>query len=169
MVDIQTFEKNVLLYEGLLYHVSWSMLSNQEDSADAVQEALARAWQNRNTLRSEKAFKSWLVQILANVCRDMLRKRQKQRFVPLEDDTAVSLSADSGVYSVVEILQYLSPEHRLVVVLHHLEGYRVREIAQMLKLPAGTVKSRLRSARACLLKARDFNAKLLGGIHYEEM
>jgi len=168
-VDIQTFEKNVLLYEGLLYHVSWSMLSNQEDSADAVQEALTRAWQKRDTLRNEKAFKSWMVQILANVCRDMLRKRQKQRQVPLEEDMMADIAGDSGMYSVLEILEYITPEHRLVVVLHHLEGYRVREIAQMLKLPVGTVKSRLRSARACLLKARDFNAKLLGGIHYEEM
>ncbi len=167
-MDIQTFEKNVLLYEGLLYHVSWSMLSNQEDSADAVQEALTRAWQNRDTLRSDKAFKSWMVQILTNVCRDMLRRRQKQRCVPLEDEPMAFVAGDHSAYSVVEILQYLNPEHRLVVVLHHLEGYRVREIAQMLHVPVGTVKSRLRSARTCLQKAKEYNAELLGGIHYEE-
>lgn len=129
-MDIQTFEKHALMYEKLLYRVSWSLLSNQEDCADAVQEALTRAWQNRSTLRNEKAFKSWLVHILTNICRDMLRKRQKLRFVPLEDDALATLASDSSGISMVDILQSLSPEHRLAVMLHYMEGYRVRDIVQ---------------------------------------
>lgn len=167
-MELITFEKNVLLYEGLLYHVGWSMLTHQEDCADAVQEALTRAWQNRDTLHSEKAFKSWMVQILMNVCRDMLRKRQKQRFVPLEENDTARLAGNHGAYAVVEILSYLSPEHRVAVVLYYLEGYRVRDIAQMLGVPAGTVKSRLRNARICLRQAKEFNWKLLGGMYHEE-
>ena len=165
---MQSFEEKVLAHERLLYHVSWSMLSNQEDCADAVQEALTRAWQNRGTLRSDKAFKCWIVRILTNVCTDMLRKRQKQRSVPLDDILPGAAHDDSAVYSVIEMLQYLGPEHRLAIVLHHLEGYRVRDIARMLDIPAGTVKSRLRSARACLQDAIQLKDELLGGIHYEE-
>ena len=162
---MQTFEREVLRHENLLYHVSWSMLSNQEDCADAVQEALTRAWGSRDTLRSEKAFKSWMIQILTNVCKDMLRKRGNQRFIPLDDSLP---AGDFSIYSVIEMLQSLSPEHRLVIVLHHLEGYRVRDIAQMLHIPVGTVKSRLRSARACLQKTKGFNVELPGGIHDEK-
>ena len=168
-MDIQTFEKHALMYEKLLYRVSWSMLSNQEDCADAVQEALTRAWQSRSTLRSEKAFKSWLVHILTNVCRDMLRKRQKLRFVPLEDDALATLASDSSGISMVDILQSLTPEHRLAVMLHYMEGYRVRDIAQMLDMPVGTIKSRLRSARLYLRKTVDFKDEMQGGIHCEEV
>ena len=166
-MDIQTFEEKVLMYERLLYHISWSMLSNQEDCADAVQEALTRAWQNHHTLRNEKAFKSWLVQILTNVCRDMLRKRQKQRYVPLEDDTLATMASDSSGLSVFVMLQSLTPEHRLAVVLYYLEGYRMRDIAQILNIPVGTVKSRLTNARVSLRKTADMKTELQGGIHFE--
>ena len=167
-MDIQTFEEKVLLYERLLYRVSWSMLSSQEDCADAVQEALTRAWQSRHTLRSEKAFKSWLIHILTNVCRDMLRKRQRQRSVAFEDDAMAASAIDTGGYAIVDLLQSLTPEHRLAVVLHYLEGYRIREIAHMLDTPAGTIKSRLRSARACLRKTDDLKPNCKEEFHYEK-
>ena len=167
-MDIHNFTEKALMYERLLYRVSWSMLSNQEDCADAVQEALTRAWQNRHTLRNEKAFKSWLVHILTNVCRDMLRKRQKQRFVPLEDDTLATLASDSSGYFVMELLQSLTPEHRLAVVLHYLEGYRVQDVAQILDIPVNTIKSRLRNARICLRKAVGADIELQGGTQYEQ-
>ena len=167
-MDIQTFEKQALMYEKLLYRVSWSMLSSQEDCADAVQEALTRAWQSRSTLRNERAFKSWLVHILTNVCRDMLRKRQKLRFVPLEDDALATVADDTSGYAMIDMLQSLTPEHRLTIMLHYLEGYRVRDIAQMLDLPMGTIKSRLRSARISLRKTVDAQDAGQGGVHDEE-
>lgn len=167
-MDIQTFEKEVLKWERLLYRVSWSMLSNQEDCADAVQEALTRAWKNRDTLRNMKAFRGWLVQILNNVCRDMLRKRQKQRLLPLEEDVFVTLAEEPCDFSMEELLELLSPEHRTAVILHYLEGYKVREIAQMLDTPAGTIKSRLMKARVCLRKALEADSDMQGGIRYEK-
>ena len=168
-MDIQNFSDKALMYEKLLYRVSWSMLSSQEDCADAVQEALTRAWQNRHTLRNEKAFKSWLVHILTNVCRDMLRKRQKMRFVPLEDDALATLATDSSGFTMVDILQSLTPEHRLTVMLYYMEGYRIRDIAQMLDIPEGTIKTRLRSARITLRKTVSSEIELQGGIHCEEV
>ncbi len=165
---MQTFETKVLAYESLLYHVSWSMLSNQEDCADAVQEALSRAWQNRASLRNEKAFKRWLVQILTNVCNDMLRKRQHNRAVPLDDSILAKAASHPAVYSVIEMLQCLSPEHRLIVVLHYLQGYRIRDIAQMLQIPVGTAKTRLRSARMSLSEAATLKDDLIGGVCHEK-
>ena len=159
-MDIQTFEEEVLRIERLLYRVSWSMLSNQEDCADAVQEALTRAWEKRYTLRSIKAFRNWMVQILCYVCKDMLRKRQRQRQVPLEDDVLAALVHDESGATVLDALDWLSPEHRAAVVLHYLEGYKVRDIAQMLGTPIGTVKSRLMKARSCLRQALVSDADL---------
>ncbi|MEA5013024.1 MAG: RNA polymerase sigma factor [Candidatus Limiplasma sp.] len=168
-MDIQTFEQEVLKIERLLYRVSWSMLSNQEDCADAVQEALTRAWQKRDSLRSLKAFRSWLIQILSNVCKDMLRKRQKQRWVPLEGEALEALADDTSGFSMLETLQLLSPEHRTTVILYYLEGYRVRDIAEMMGTPAGTVKTRLMKARIYLRQAVQTNPDLHGGIHYEKI
>ena len=168
-MDIQTFEEEVLKIERLLYHVSWSMLSSQEDCADAVQEALTRAWQKRDTLRNLKAFRGWLVQILTNVCKDMLRKRQKQHYVPLDDAALADTVGEPGNFAMTEALQLLSPEHRLAVVLHYLEGYKIRDIAQMLNTPAGTIKTRLMKARIDLRKAIGDQADLHGGINYEKI
>ena len=152
-MDIATFEQEVLKIEKLLYRVSWSMLSNQEDCADAVQESLTRAWQKRDTLRSPRAFRSWLIQILSNVCKDMLRKRQRQRWVPLEEEALSAMAGDTGGFALLDTLQMLSPEHRTTVILHYLEGYRVRDIARMMDTPVGTVKSRPDEARIYLRQA----------------
>ncbi len=168
-MDIQTFEAEVLQLERLLYKVSWSMLSNQEDCADAVQEALTRAWQKRDTLRNQKAFRGWLVQILHNVCNDMLRKRQKQRSVPMDENALADLADENNAFTMLELLECLSPDYRTTVVLHYLEGYRVRDIAQMLDTPAGTIKTRLLKARAIMRKAVGEHPELHGGIYYEKI
>ena len=168
-MDIQTFETEMLKIERLLYRVSWSMLSNQDDCADAVQEALAKAWKNRHTLRNIKAFRNWMVRIVSCVCIDMLRKKQKQRFVPLEDEALASLASEQGDFSLTEILDMLAPQHRTAVVLHYVEGYRIKDIAQMLDMPAGTVKRQLMQARIHLRKAIGPEADLHGGIKYEQI
>ena len=69
-MDAVTFQTEALKLEKLLYHISWSMLNNNEDCADAVQEALAKAWQRRDTLKSMRAFRPWLTRILyKRLCR----------------------------------------------------------------------------------------------------
>ena len=162
-MDSQKFTEEVLKIEKLLYRVSWSMLSDQQDCADAVQEAVARAWEKRCTLRNEKAFKQWLVQILSNICRDMLRKRQKQASVPLDEERLAEMVDDTDVFSMQEILQCLSPDYRVIVTLHYVEGYRIRDIAQMLDAPVGTVKSRLMRARTLLRGVFETQSELQGG------
>lgn len=163
-MDIQTFEEEVLKNERLLYRVSWSMLSNQEDCADAVQEALARAWQRRDTLRSARAFRGWLVQILSNVCKDMLRRRQRQSAVPLEGDILDTLASDTSEQSMDEALQTLTPEQRTIMVLYYVEGYKVRDIAGMLDLSVSTVKTRMMHARGHLRAEADGHTVLHGGM-----
>ena len=132
--------------EKLMYHVSWSLLRNSDDCADAVQEALTRAWQRRHTLRSMDRFKPWLMRILVNQCKDMLRRQKRRSFFPMEEAAADVAAADSPM-ELTEALSQLKPEWRMVIVLHYLEGCSVEEIAMMTGAPSGTVKSRLKSAR----------------------
>ena len=144
-MDAVTFQAEAKRYERLMYHVSLSMLGNGDDCADAVQEALTRAWQKRGTLRDEAAFKGWLMRILVNTCNDMLRKRKKQRLLPLEE--AAEARPPESPLPLWEAVDSFKPEWRVVVVLHYLEGYSVRDMADVLNLPTGTVKSRMMHAR----------------------
>ncbi len=145
-MDSVTFQAEAMRMERLMYHVSYSMLRNNDDCADAVQEALTRAWQKRGSLRSMDRFRPWLMRILVNQCNDMLRKHQKRSFFPLAEDT-VAVEPPQPPIPLREAIDLLKPEWRVVVTLHYLEGYSVQEIADLLGLPSGTVKTRMRFAR----------------------
>lgn len=167
-MNAQTFQTEAARLERLLYSVSWSMLSNNDDCADAVQETLLKAWQSRDSLKNLKAFRPWLTRILVNTCNDMLRQRGRQRWVPLEEDMAALDPPEASDFDLDETLGRLSPEHRAVVVLHYLEGYKVRQIADMLGLPVGTVKTRLMFARVHLQQNVVHSPLQQGGIHHEK-
>ena len=144
----EEFTRAVLEYESTLYRVAKSMLGSEADCADAAQNALLRAWEKQHTLRDTAYFKTWLTRILINECRAMLR--QRARFVPLEEEAAegeIAPERDSGLY---EAVMGLDVKYRVPFVLYYIEGFRTREIASMLKLPEGTVKTRLRRAREIL-------------------
>lgn len=147
-MDKEEFTRAVLEYESTLYRVAKSMLGSEADCADAAQNALLRAWEKQHTLRDTAYFKTWLTRILINECRAMLR--QRARFVPLEEEAAegeIAPERDSGLY---EAVRGLDVKYRVPFVLYYIEGFRTREIASMLKLPEGTVKTRLRRAREIL-------------------
>ena len=147
-MDKEEFTRAVLEYESTLYRVAKSMLGSEADCADAAQNALLRAWEKQHTLRDTAYFKTWLTRILINECRAMLR--QRARFVPLEEEAAegeIAPERDSGLY---EAVMGLDVKYRMPFVLYYIEGFRTREIPSMLKLPEGTVKTRLRRAREIL-------------------
>ena len=152
-MNTQTFLEEATKLERLLYCVAWSMLSNSDDCADAVQETLMRAWQSRDTLRNLRSFRPWITRIMVNTCNTMLRKRLNQRWVPLEEDMAVLDAPQDSGFDLDETLGRLSPEHRAVVVLHYLEGYKVREIAAMLGRSPRSVENAVYRIRAKLRAA----------------
>ena len=105
---------------------------------------------------------------MVNTCNSMLRKRLNQRWVPLEEDMAVLDAPQDSGFDLDETLGRLSPEHRAVVVLHYVEGYKVREIAGMLGIPAGTVKTRLMMARVHIQKNLVHSPLEEGGLSHEK-
>jgi len=141
------FSNQVLLIEPMLYRVAYGLLLNRTDCADAVQEALLRAWEKRNTLRDESLFRTWLTRILINECYSLLRRRRHA--VPLDEvpEPVAPPDADPVLHDAIA---RLDKNLRLPVVLHYMEGYSVSEVAAMLRLPAGTVKTRLFKARKIL-------------------
>lgn len=133
------FDQRVLSLLGVLHSVSYSLLPNPEDQADAVQECVKKALQKRHTLRDAGAMKTWLLRILVNECHNI--GRHKQRTVPVADvEIKTPPEADRAVF---EALMELPEKLRLPVVLHHIEGYNTSEVSEILRIPVGTVKGRL--------------------------
>lgn len=145
-MDAWTFQTEVRQMEKLMYRVSMSYLGNEEDAADAVQDALASAWEKRDRLKKPEQFRPWMMRILTNRCIDLLRRRKRISFFPLKEDTAV-MDTPRQPSPVMEAVNRLKPELRLVVTLHYGDGYSIDDIAQALGTPSGTIKTRLRSAR----------------------
>lgn len=132
--------------EKLMYRVGMSYLGNSDDVADAVQDSLARAWEKRDRLKKPEQFRAWMMRILTNRCIDMLRKRKRVSFFPLDDANA-AVEEPLRLSPVAEAVERLKPELRLVVTLYYADGYSIDEIARSLGMASGTVKTRLRSAR----------------------
>ena len=140
----QEFTRRVLAMENRLYRISCGMLSSHQDRLDAVQEAVVRAWSRIHTLRESQYFETWLTRILINECHNIQKLRN--RIVPLESIGEPSYS-DAGNPPLRDAVLKLDEEARLPLILHYMEGYRMREIAQILKIPEGTVKTRLVRAK----------------------
>lgn len=145
-MDKQTFSVQVKRMERQLYRIAMSYVANETDAADAVQEALLRAWAARGTLRNEALFGTWLTRILINECKTLLRKRR--RAIPMaeppEQGVAESPEDDRAVR---EALFQLPVKYRVPLVLNVLDGYTMREIAGILRLPEGTIKTRVSRAK----------------------
>jgi RNA polymerase sigma-70 factor (ECF subfamily) len=149
-----TFE--LLSERGLnrCYSLAGYLLGDAAEAEDAAQEAMARAWTSRRTLRDTAAFDGWLDRILVNTCIDRMRRRRLVRFVDIEAGEEVP-AADPfrrllAQDEIGRALDVLSPEQRAVVVLRFWRDLSLEQIAARLGCPTGTVKSRLHTAIAAM-------------------
>ena len=140
------FIQRVRACERRLYRVARTMLPQECDCEDAVQEALLRAWDRRETLRQEAYFDTWLIRILINQCKPFYRRRPPEPAELTEDIPQVT----SEETPLLEALMALPRKHRVTLELHYIEGYSVAETARILRLPEGTVKWRLKRGRELL-------------------
>ncbi len=143
-MDEKDFAARIWAMRQTLFRICFSQLPSAQDREDAVQEALARAWRKRGQLREEGYLQTWLVRILLNVCHDM--QRRGQRMVPTaEIELPVQDTSPDG--ALREALLALPEKYRLPILLYYLEGYSLRQVAQMLRIPENTVKTRLSRGR----------------------
>jgi RNA polymerase sigma factor (sigma-70 family) len=137
-----------------LYAVARLILRDPERAQDATQEALVAAWRDLSALRDPDKFEGWLHRVLVHACYREARRERRRREVEIgelelegarQDDVSMLAERDA----LERGFRKLDPQHRAVLVLHHYAGYSVPEIAELIDLPQGTVKSRLhRGARA---------------------
>ncbi|MBQ7851131.1 MAG: RNA polymerase sigma factor [Clostridia bacterium] len=150
-MDREKFAGKIRELLPVLYRVSWTQLRQQADMEDAVQETIRRAWEKCAALRQEKYLQTWVVRILLNVCDD--QRRRARRCMPAELAAASTEPGYPQDTPLLDALMLLPERYRLPLQLHYVEGYDVKETAAMLRLPVGTVKSRLSRGREKLRDA----------------
>ena len=160
--DQAAFESLVHLYEKRVLALTGRMCRNPEDAAEAAQEAFLAAWQGLASFRGESSFSTWLYRLASNACVDLLRREGRRRAAagPSLNDEELNLDVADPAPSPQEAaerrelrqqietgLQSLSPEHRQVLILREMHQLSYDEIAQVLQLDIGTVKSRISRGR----------------------
>jgi len=146
----RAFHELVEQYGQQLFGVAYSMVGNAADAEDVVQETFAAAFAGIARFRGEASLKTWLMQILVRQCARVQRSRGRRMTIGIEKAEQAShdpAGARESRLDVMEMLQKLSPEHREVIVLRELQGMGYEEMAEALKIPRGTVESRLHRAR----------------------
>ena len=158
--DREAFTQLIMQYQVPLYNMALRMVGGPDDAADIAQEAFLRAWEKIRTLR-EAPFKAWLFQIAANLCYDHFRRGRRYAVMPEEDQTSnvVGLGiatpdpqeraeANERNRLVRQSIEALEHDMRIAIVLRDVNGMAYDEIARVLRVPLGTVKSRIARARA---------------------
>jgi RNA polymerase sigma-70 factor, ECF subfamily len=164
--DRRSFDELVARSYPLVFNTAYRVLGDMDQAADATQAAFVRAYRSLPNFRGSSSFTTWLYRIVTNVCLDMVRgqRRRPQSFTEEAEDTETpdrdtpderagpeERALQSELQTAVhEALQRLRPEHRTVLALYDLSGFSYEEIASMLGLPLGTVKSRINRARTVL-------------------
>ena len=181
--DMLAFEELILKHEKIVYNVALRMMNHSEDARDISQEVFLKAYRSLSNFDERSAFSTWLYRITHNTCIDEMRKRKgkqtysleeelesedgaMQRQVADESDTPEeSLLREEQKSEILQALDTLSEEHKAAIILRDVKGLAYEEIAEILELSLGTVKSRINRARNQLkneiLKIREQNEKAI--------
>ena len=149
--DKEAFGKLMKMHAASMYKVAKAILKNDDDVADAIQETALTCWEKVNTLRKDKYFKTWLTRILINNCNAIYR--QRNRMLPADEIPESGTVEES--YAQIEwqvLLQCLDEKYRIVTMLYYVEGFKIREIAEVLEINENTVSTRLAKARKIMEK-----------------
>jgi len=163
--DWSAYDQLVKRYQRQIYNFAYRMMGNAEDAQDISQETFLRAFQSLHSFRKDASFLTWLFKIASNLCIDLLRSRKSKGTLSLDSEledgrepAAEARTSDPECVAMrnatQEVVQHaintLPARYRAVVILRHLQGMSVDEIAQTLDIPAGTVKTHLFRAREML-------------------
>jgi RNA polymerase sigma-70 factor (ECF subfamily) len=166
--DLDAFNELILHYQNQVYNLAFRIMGDGDSAADATQEALISAYRALNNFRGG-SFRAWLMRIVTNACYDELRRRKRRPASSLDalyvtdaapGEVLVNGGESPEAYAqrqdlnrtLEAALQTLTPDQRVVIVLSDVQGYNYQEIAEIVGVSLGTVKSRLSRARS---KMRD--------------
>lgn len=129
-------------YRDDVYRLAVNFTRSPQEAEDVCQTVFLKLLEQPDLMPGRE--KAWLMQVTANECRDLLRSSWWRRTVPLEQAFQIPRTETE---ETIYLLRSLPPKYRVVLYLHYYEQYTTPEIAQLLKIPAGTVSTRLKRAR----------------------
>ena len=168
--DNGAFEALLLLHQKKVYNLCLRMSANPDDALDLSQEAFLRAWRSLGQYQFEASFSTWLFRLTSNICIDFLRRKKRRQETSLtesydDSDEGAELSVPDAQpgpeqqamtnetkIELARAMEQLSPEHREILQLRVIEDLQYEQIADILGVRVGTVKSRLARARLSLRK-----------------
>jgi RNA polymerase sigma-70 factor (ECF subfamily) len=171
------FEARLVQSSTLAFRVAFGVLRHREDAEEVAQEAFAKAYRSFHQLRDRERFRAWLVRMTWRMALDRQRANRRRLVretrgeairtgsvdadvqVRRDPDLQLRLESDERAAHLWRAIDALSEKLRVVIVLAAIEGYDVKEVAALLELPEGTVKSRLFDARQRLRDALSWMAK----------
>jgi RNA polymerase sigma-70 factor (ECF subfamily) len=177
--DLDAFNTLVLHYQDCLFNTALRILGDEDQAADATQEAFISAFRSITSFRGG-SFKAWLMRTVTNACYDELRRKKRRPTTPLEPETddgeemetprwladpsltpEQAAEADEVEHAIQHCLDALPTDFRAVVVLADIQGMDYTEVAASVRVPLGTIKSRLARARLRLRECLQGFAELL--------
>ena len=146
------FMKCIVKNKIAMYRLAYSIVLNKEDAEDVVSETILKAYSHLAKLKNIQKMKSWIFQILVNEGRAYLKK--KNRVWLVEDPVYFAKQENDRLlpYELLDFVYQLEDVYREVTILYYFEEFKVKEIAKILDISSGTVKSRLSRARVKLKK-----------------
>jgi RNA polymerase sigma-70 factor (ECF subfamily) len=153
--DVEAYEMIYRQHVGRVHALCLRMARDRSEAEELTQETFVRVWQRLASFRGESAFTTWLHRVTVNVVIAELRRRGRwrERFLARESEDAVAAEppfSAGGDLDLERAIANLSPQARLVFVLHDVEGYKHQEIAELTGLAVGTSKAHLHRARHLL-------------------
>jgi RNA polymerase sigma-70 factor (ECF subfamily) len=157
--DALAWEALVRRYQGRIYSVAFHYLRDREEARDMAQEAFIRVYERLESFRGGDSFLPWMIRLTRNACIDRLRQRKARppaRDLPVEEGPALPDAGPGPEEEALEAsrrrllyraLDQVSEHHREMILLKDIQGLKLEEIARLLSLPLGTVKSRSMRAR----------------------
>ena len=132
-----------------MYRIALSILRNKHDIEDSIQNTIVKSFQNIIYLKKDEYFKTWLIRILINECKNTVSKNKKIVNLDFIDSTE-SISIDSSKLELTSAISSLEDDLRIVTTLFYFEDIPQKDISKLLNIPEGTVRSRLSRARSKL-------------------
>jgi len=170
--ESEAYGELVKKYQDRLFNTCWRISGHLEDARDLTQETFLRAYEKLSSFRDQSSFYTWIYRVAVNLALSHRRKTRRrragmgdavggtagtqaeqldERIAQASDSAQGKVSDESELkQTIAHALQELDDDHRAVVVLKDIEGFDYAEIAEVLEIPTGTVKSRLYRARMAL-------------------
>ena len=147
----QEFSYRAIELEKSLYYTAKTILKNDDDCADAVQDAIFKAYKSLGSLKNPEYFKTWIIRILVNTCYSQLKSRKYTE--DIEDMESIPGQTAEDDYSKTELMLEIAAmdeKYRVPLMLYYMDGFTTEEIARSLGITSAAVRKRLSRARLIL-------------------